>query len=355
MTVYHGTTDRRAKRIATEGFVPKKPSRRVWFAEKRRYALGRAKTQARRAHDRPIVLTCNIDLLQLRERLGPHCVFHRNHVIAISGRVPATMLRSDPHSEVPASPEELVAWVNRLLGLKPYKGPGRHHPGIERLSRWVAHRLASKPRPKIHPSELVQVAQQWLPEFFEGVKVDPENLRVRRSVKKVKVQVETAPSKVDAREEEALDCLLASTPKRRIRGLKLLTDMEEPDLFDWCVMFLDDESTDVRVAALHTMLCCENGDAEVILPLAGSEDKLVRAAAIASLVRHSGKDAPHWFECGLKDPYPCVRLETVALLSQLDPAEHRTIFELALYDPNPQVARLAQKLTAGKGYGKARW
>lgn len=44
MIVYHGTTSRRAQRICAEGFLPKKPSRCVWFAENRRYALGRAKT-----------------------------------------------------------------------------------------------------------------------------------------------------------------------------------------------------------------------------------------------------------------------------------------------------------------------
>ena len=111
----------------------------------------------------------------------------------------------------------------------------------------------------------------------------------------------------------------------------------------------------MRVAALHTMLRCEDGDAEVIAPLAESEDKRVRAAAVAALAKHSGEDALHWFEWGLKDPYACVRLETAAVLSQLDPAEHRAIFELALYDPNPQIARLARKLTAGKGYGEVRW
>ena len=62
MIVYHGTTRRRAMRIGKEGFLPKKPSRRVWFAQGRGYALGRAKTQARRAHGRPAVLKCEIDL-----------------------------------------------------------------------------------------------------------------------------------------------------------------------------------------------------------------------------------------------------------------------------------------------------
>ena len=33
----------------------------------------------------------------------------------------------------------------------------------------------------------------------------------------------------------------------------------------------------------------------------------------------------------------------------------RAIFELALYDPNPQIARRARKLTTGKGYARISW
>ena len=47
-----------------------------------------------------------------------------------------------------------------------------------------------------------------------------------------------------------------------------------------------------------------------------------------------------------------VALATAGVLGRLDAAEHRAIFELALYDPNPQVAQLARKLTAGKGFHK---
>lgn len=242
--------------------------------------------------------------------------------------------------------------MNHLLRLKPYKGVGRRH---DRLSRWVTHRLASQPRAKIHPSELVQLARQWLPEFFKGVEVDPERLHAHRRVKTMDVEVETALIEADEREDEALDGLLASNPKRRIRGLKLLVEIEEPDLFDWCVMFLDDESTDVRVAALHTMLRCDEGDPEALVPLADSEDKRIRGAVIAALAKHSGENAPHWFEWGLKDPSAHVRLETAALLSRLDPVEHRAIFELALYDPNPEITGLAQKLTPGKGFSRIKW
>ena len=50
-----------------------------------------------------------------------------------------------------------------------------------------------------------------------------------------------------------------------------------------------------------------------------------------------------------------MRLEIVALLPQLDPIEHRDLFELAHYDPNPEIKRLAQKITAEKEFHEMKW
>lgn len=358
MIVYHGTTNRRAKRICVDGFLPRKPSRRVWFATGRGYALRRAKVQARRAHDRAVVLTCEIDLGLVRQRLGPKRVFVRHGVIAVDGQMPVSVLRSHPSSEFATSPKEFARWVNRLLGLRSYKGVGQRHPGIERLSRWVMNRLTTQPGRKVAPGELLPLARQWLPEFFEGVEIDPEQLRGHSRVQTIDVEAHAPVRQGDPREAEALDLLDASSPRRRARGLSILAEIEDPDLSDWCMMFLDDESTDVRIAALHAMLHCRQADPEVIVPLTESENKRIRAAAIAALAalaKHSGKAATEWFARGLKDPSPCVRLATASLLTELDPAEHRMVFELALYDPNPQIVHLAQKLTAGKGYAKLTW
>jgi len=354
MIVYHGTTSRRAQRICAEGFRPKKPSRRVWFAESQRYAFGRARTQARRARERAVVLTCDLDLEQMRERIGAKRVFRKSGVIAIEAHVPVSALRSYPGAfDQPSSPEELARWLNKILGLKPHKGVAKSHPGIDRLSRWVVHRMTSQPRSAVGARELLAMARRWLPEFFEDVTIDPETLVANRQARTIEVQIEAPAEPRDAREDEALDCLVAAKPDRRIRGLAILAEMEDPDLFDWCAMFLDDESADVTVAALRTMLRCEEADSEVIVPLARSEDERIRAAATAALAKHAGKDAPHWLERGLKDPEACVRVETAALLSEIDPAEHRTICELALHDPDPEIRRRARKLTVGKGYPKA--
>jgi len=358
MIVYHGTTRRRAEQIRLEGFKPKKPSRKVWFAESRRYAEGRAKTQAHRAHDRPAVLTCNLDINRLREQFGARRVFYRNGIVAIDAAVPISVLRSQTTTmEQPVTPDELAQWVNGLLRLKPHKGVGCRHPGIERLWRWVINRLNDQPR--IHPAELLEMARKWLPEFFEGVTVDPQSLHVHRTVETMDVGLspEDAPSspiESDPRQDEALESLASPKPRQRVRGLSILAKIEDLDLFEWCAMCLDDESTDVVVAALRTMLRCEEGDHEVILPLADSKDKRVRAAATAALAKHAGENAPYWFERGLKDPSTCVRMEVATLLPTLDPATHRLAFELARHDPNPEIARRAERLTTGKGYQKVR-
>jgi hypothetical protein len=355
MIVYHGTTDRRARQICEVGFLPKKPSRRVWFAQSQCYARGRAKVKARRARCRPVVLTCDIDLAQLRTKLGRKRVFAKNGVIAIDGPVPVTVLRSHPSMEQPRSPEELAAWVNDRLGLKPWKGVGKRHPGIQRLSRWVVNRASTKPRGKISPNELLEMASRWLPEFFQGVEIDRQRLQALPTMKTIDVEATTDLLEPDPKEAEALDCLTDSRPKRRVRGLTLLGQVGTSDLSDWCAMFANDESVDVRVAALRTMVQCDDADPEVILPFARSEDKRVRGAAIAALAKHSGKDGPGWFERGLKDPSACVRTQTAAVLEELDAVQHRKVFELALYDPNPEVERLARKLTAGKGFAKPKW
>jgi len=356
MVVYHGTTRRRAERICEVGFLPRKPSRRVWFAKGHGYATRRARQQARRAHDRAVVLTCEVNVAQLRERLGKRRVVYRGGILAIDGPVPPEVLRSHVGLfDQPSSPEELAAWVNDILRLKPYKGVSQRHAGLQRLSRWVTNRITSQPKSKLPPGEVLHMARQWLPEYFDGVEIDPATLHTHRKARRIRASAEEPGPVLDPLEEQALSLLEEGSPKRRIRGLELLAEVGDPDLFDWCVMFLGDRSTNVRVAALHLIRRCEDGEPETLEPLARSQNKRVRGAAIAALARHGGAEAAGWFARGLKDPEPCVRLETAAVLPELEPAGHRAVFELALHDPNPDVVRRAEKLTAGKGFRKATW
>ena len=360
MIVFHGTTQRAARRIQREGFFPRAPSRRVWFAKGKGYAQQRARTKARRAGDRAVVLTCNVDLDSLRQRLGGRKVFVGGGVISVAGTVPSTVLRSHGLLGVPSTPDELAHWICAVLDIKRHKGPGKSHPGILRLSLWVQNRIAVNPTGNLSRQELLGLAQQWLPEYFEGVEVDFEHLRTLPRATPPSTEGESEPSAQqespdDRREEEALECLESDKAKRRVRGLKMLVELEDPDLFEWCTMFLEDPALQVRVQALKGMRHCEEIEPELIEPLTEAADKTIRAAAIEVMAVHGGEEAQKWFWQGVTDPDPHVRLTTARQLEQLDPKENRDIFEAALYDTNPDIARTAQKLTEGKGFTKLTW
>ncbi len=355
MIVYHGTTARRAQRICTEGFLPRKPSRRVWFAESKAYADRRGKQQARRTRDRPVVLRCELDLPRLQSTIGDKSVFHQGGIIAIDGPVGASVLSRESLIGVPVAPREMAAWLNRILRIKPWKGVGASHPGVQRLSRWVERRIESKDNHTIKPNELLELAYQWLPDYFAEVRVDPKRLTAWPQVKTIRVVAESSARWVAADEDEALNFLESEQPAMRIRGLKKLKKIGDPDLFDWCAMFLDDAQQQVRLTAMKIMRDCEAGDAAMLRPLTRSEDMHLRGAALSLLAQHDADHRLHWIERGLKDPATHVRLQVARHLRHIDAKQHRRLFEFALTDPNPQINKMARKLTAHRGYAKIRW
>ena len=344
MNFYHGTTLQNAIRIAEMGFLPRKGI--VWFTTSKHRAQRHAKQKARKTASPLFVFTCEIEVQELYNRLGKNLVMRSRGFLAIRGRVPPRVILN--------LPELIAQWINQTLQRKSYEGISPHHPGIDRLSRWMENRKNSGTGSTIRPEELSQKLQQWLPDFFQGVEVTPEDLRFDRFPEQVEFETEPSPEPVNSREEKALDDLAAAKPQRRIRGLKLLAQLEHEDLYEWCTLLLSDKSVEVRIAALQTIVHCDDGDPEVLLPFTESQNKRIRGSAIAALVKHSVEDAPRWFERGLKDREACVRLETAALLPTLDVIRHPAIFELALYDPNPEIKNLAQKITTGKGYTDAR-
>ena len=358
MIVYHGTTQKSAQRIRREGFIPRRPSKRVWFARNRSYAQGRARHKARGMSDRPVVLTCDIDIEGLRQSFSGHRIMYNGNILSISATVPPSVLRSHPDMGPPYSAEEFIRLVNDALDIKPHKGPSKSHPGIQRLTRWVADRLANNAKARITQEELLALAQQWLPDYFEGREMDFAQLRARTKVPDVPAtptEISWEEEKEDTRETEALDCLASPKYKRRVRGLALLAELQDPDLFEWCAMHLEDVAPQVRVQALKLMRRCADVDAEFVEPLAEAEDKTVRAAAIEVLALHAGDEASRWFWCGVTDPSPHVRMTLARHLEELDPVAHRDIFESVLYDPHPDVARIGQKFAEGKGFAKLVW
>ena len=325
MLLYHGTTRRSAEQIAIEGFAPQKPSRRVWFAQSKGNAL--------------------------RRKLGSKRVVHRAGIVSINGTLPVTVLRHAPGVWNPPSSEpELAAWLNDVLGLKAYRGVNRNDPGLIRLARWIRNRRASQPRSRLRDSEILERAAGWLPQWFRGVSIDSATLRVHRHAVELTVlpdleRTEGTTELADGAEE----ALASGSPRRRLRGLRRLSRAGDPDLVDSCALLLGDEDQMVRRKALELIGRSDEGDPYLLLPFAQCSHKGLRGAAVAGLARVGGEQAAEWCSRGLRDTDDAVRLAVARELLRYDPQRHRRLFELALYDPHPQIAEAALELRVGNG------
>ena len=361
MVYYHGTTLEKAKMIVQRGFLPK--SGLVWFSQVKWLSQTHARYMSYGKHDQAIVFACDLHVEKLRAQLGEHRVTAKSHVITVGGFVSPDVLRSYATLHLLDSYDAVAAWV-RHFGWDSPRIVGDFQPAIRKLSRWIRKCLTTGRR-TIQAEEFMRKGNQWLPEVFELINLDPrlELLPVKRSGKQgragvlvwsgyVGIEKFRQPSETDGRlvpqqhfaaEEEALVCLTSDDPLERIRGLKLLAESKVDNLFSLCALYLGDVSRDVVLTALQTMLVCQSGDPEVMVPYATSSDKKIRAAAIAALATHTADETDRWFEIGLSDPEACVRLGVAALLLHLDPLQRQGIFELAYRDPNPEIRRLAHQ------------
>jgi hypothetical protein len=329
-------------------------------------------------HEQAIAFACDINVKKLRAQLGEHRVTDRNHVLTVGGFVQPSVLRvltvggfvqpsvlrAYATLHLLDSYDAVAAWVRHFSWDSP-RTLSDLQPGMRKLSRWIRKCLTTGHR-TIQAKEFMRKGNQWLPEVFQLIDLDPrseESLPIKRSGKQgrpgvlvwggyVGIEKFRQSSETDARpvhqqhfavEEEALMYLTSDDPLERIRGLKLLAESKVDNLFSLCALHLADVSRDVILTALQIMLLCQSGDPEVIAPYAASSDKQIRAAAIATLAKHTVDETVHWFEIGLSDPETYVRLEVAAVLLHLDPLKHQEIFELAYRDPNPEIRHLAHQ------------
>ena len=349
MEFYHGTTLSSARGIIKNGFRPR--GRAVWFTTNQDYAKNRAEQKARRKHCRPIVIQTELDVDHFRKCLGPGKIHFRGGIIAVHESLAVQILESN-FFELLACPAALAEWVNCRLGLYSHNGVGRNNWGIVRLAHWMDNRMRSGTGRRIDRQEFFAKGKQWLPAFFDKIPFSPEVLPIQhlqnntvalRILYTDRTEKPSVSPKVDTPYAKAIADISDLNPKRRIRGLQSLEKSEVTDLFDWCVLHLDDESVDVVCNALRIMSRCDDGYIAPILPYAESKNRRIRAGALAALAKHTSDDPERWFERGLKDPAACVRMEVAKLLPTLDRVEHSALFDIARHDPNPAVKRSANK------------
>ena len=349
MEFYHGTTLHSARAIIENGFRPRGGA--IWFTNKRAYARNRAEQRARRKNGRPVIIKTELAVETLKEHIGIGKLHIHGGTVAVNERL-SVACRDRDTFELLASPESLSQWINRQAGLYAHNGVSRNHWGVVRLAHWMNNRLHAGTGSRIHPHEFLAKGQQWLPAFFGRFSFSPERFPIRHLQHSTIVLETRLPDpeeksvsreRVDERYRKAVADIADACAKRRVRGLRALEKIGIADLFEWCVLQLEDESVEVVCNALRTMQRCADGYTAPILVHAGSENKRVRASALAALAKHAFPDADAWFERGLKDSETCVRMEVARLLPLLDRSEHARLFEIARHDPNPEVKRRARK------------
>lgn len=349
MEFYHGTTLSSARGIIENGFRPRGGA--VWFTSERGYARNRAEQKARRKRGRPIVMQTELDVGKLRTHLGKGKIHVHGGIIAVNEDLRVQLLQSNVF-ELLACPIALSQWLNRYLGLYSHNGVGQNHWGVVRLAHWMNNRMQSGTGSRIDPQEFLLKGRQWLPTIFSGTAFSSHGLPIehlQNDTIPVKVLYPDTKDKPDQREKvdehsaKAVADISDASPKKRIRGLQSLEKIGVEDLFDWCVLLLADESVEVVCNALRIMQRCEEGYTAPLLVYAESQNKRIRASAIAALAKHGSEDQARWFERGLKDPETCVRMEVARLLPRLDRVEHAVLFDIARHDPNPAVKRSAKK------------
>ena len=65
------------------------------------------------------------------------------------------------------TPAELASWVNEHLGLVGRARVMPSDPGLNRLWRWLAHRVRCEPGRRTSEKELIGRGQRYLPELFQ--------------------------------------------------------------------------------------------------------------------------------------------------------------------------------------------
>ncbi len=206
------------------------------------------------------------------------------------------------------SPQEMAAWINGLAGVPGGRGVRPDHPGLVRLWRWHVRRVTFQPQRRTGPDEFLKKVRQWLPAHAPGATLVVNTLDFNRRRKVEPARPSPPDDFAEQRRERIFRDLESPSPQRRARGLKRLAAADIPDLSGWCVVFLEDESVLVRVAALKALSRSDRVEGDLVEPFVASDDVRERAAAIAALAWHGGHAEPHWYERGLKDPSACVRL-----------------------------------------------
>jgi len=189
VTVWHGTTEDRAKAIVEEGFKGS-GRKRLWFTLKPAEARSIAQWRANQRGGEPVVFRCEINLDKYSEfdRRNPnHYAFRHSHIAkevirSMSGVKQDKVKRAKEKKEKKSKQESVdvvitkssgklgvLYWVNSYLKLKDKEPVSENHPAVEATHKWVeAQYVQGRDEPIADEEMFLHVVKHFKFESGEG-------------------------------------------------------------------------------------------------------------------------------------------------------------------------------------------
>jgi hypothetical protein len=150
VTLWHGTTEDRARTIMEQGFRRPGKSTVVWFTRSFIYACGVANGRAEARHRMPVVISCEINLEEYSASKSSNFqtyVFPSSigrEVIRSIFVVKNDWFLSNPGAKVTktAGKLEILSWINWYLKMGNESSINEEHPAVEAIFNWVRAQYA---------------------------------------------------------------------------------------------------------------------------------------------------------------------------------------------------------------------
>ena len=165
VSLWHGTTEDRARLIMEQGFRRPGKSPVIWFAKNFTIAFGVAKGKAQARNRMPVVISCEIDLKKYLASKSSNFQIYvfpspiGKEVIRSVFVVKNDWFLSNPDVKVTKSAGKLdiLSWINWYLEMGDEAAIDEEHPGVEAILKWVSAQYAQGRKHTISDEEMLSM------------------------------------------------------------------------------------------------------------------------------------------------------------------------------------------------------
>ncbi len=171
LTVWHGTTEDRARAIVQQGFKKRGNSGLIWFTKLPNFACRVAASRARHRRRHAVVISCQIDLEKtpsfgkqashvhiFPSPVNREVIANVSLVIGRQFRLDAVKTRwPDVKVTQESRQQDILSWLNQYLSLENEEAIGKDHPAVKAIFKWVKAQYATGRKERISDEEMLSL------------------------------------------------------------------------------------------------------------------------------------------------------------------------------------------------------